>query len=110
MPHPIEDLTDAELRDAIQLLQDRKPLPDKYRFLLFEDKRQVELIWNGKTNHVTNTVLPFQTIEVIDEPRATCSTDPMTGFFRDGSYRTGARTKTKVPRLGLGTRVQANYV
>ena len=26
-----------------------KPLPDKYRFLLFEDKREVELVWNGKT-------------------------------------------------------------
>jgi len=26
-----------------------KPLPDKYRFLLFENKREVELVWNGKT-------------------------------------------------------------
>jgi hypothetical protein len=24
-------------------------LPEKYRFLLFEDKREVELVWNGKT-------------------------------------------------------------
>jgi hypothetical protein len=69
MPSPIADLSDAEIRDVIALLQERKPLPDKYRFLLFDDKRQVELVWNGKTSHVTNTVLPFQTIEVIDEPR-----------------------------------------
>ncbi|MYE87557.1 site-specific DNA-methyltransferase, partial [Candidatus Poribacteria bacterium] len=47
-----------------------KPLPDKYRFLLFEDKREVELVWNGKTNEVCNIVLPFQTIEQVDEPRA----------------------------------------
>ena len=47
-----------------------KPLPDKYRFLLFDDKREVELVWNGKTNAVTNVVLPFQTIEQVDEPRA----------------------------------------
>jgi DNA modification methylase len=47
-----------------------KPLPDKYRFLLFDDKREVELVWNGKTNEVTNVVLPFQVIEQVDEPRA----------------------------------------
>ncbi len=46
-----------------------KPLPDKYRFLLFEDKREVELVWNGKTSEVTSVVLPFQTIEQVDEPR-----------------------------------------
>jgi DNA modification methylase len=38
--------------------------------LLFEDKREVELVWNGKTNDVCNVVLPFQTIEQVDEPRS----------------------------------------
>jgi DNA modification methylase len=37
--------------------------------LLFDDKREVELVWNGKTSEVCNVVLPFQTIEVVDEPR-----------------------------------------
>ena len=64
------DLSDAEKRDLIQLIQAGKPLPDKYRFLLFEDKREVELVWNGKTADVCTTVLPFQTLEHIDEPRA----------------------------------------
>lgn len=50
-------------------MEEDKPLPDKYRFLLFEDKREVELVWNGKSNEVCNVVLPFQTIEQIDEPR-----------------------------------------
>ena len=45
-------------------------MPDKYRFLLFEDKREVELVWNGKTSEVCNIVLPFQVIEQVDEPRA----------------------------------------
>jgi DNA modification methylase len=45
-------------------------LPDKYRFLLFEDKREVELVWNGKSSEVCNIVLPFQVIEQVDEPRA----------------------------------------
>ncbi len=37
--------------------------------MLFDDKREVELIWNGKTSDVTNIVLPFQMIEQVDEPR-----------------------------------------
>ena len=44
-------------------------MPEKYRFILFEDKREVELVWNGKTADVCTTVLPFQTLEHIDEPR-----------------------------------------
>ncbi len=63
-------LTDQEQQDIIRFIEADKPLPEKYRFLLFEDKREVELVWNGKTSDVTNVVLPFQTIEQVDEPRA----------------------------------------
>ncbi len=63
-------LTDNEKREILKALENDRPLPDKYRFLLFDDKREVELIWNGKTNEVTNVVLPFQVIEQVDEPRA----------------------------------------
>ncbi len=63
-------LTEQERQEVIRFLEADKPLPDKYRFLLFEDKREVELVWNGKTNEVTNVVLPFQVIEQVDEPRA----------------------------------------
>ncbi len=45
-------------------------MPDKYRFRLFKEPRETELIWPGKTHEVTNVVLPFQSIEQIDEPRA----------------------------------------
>lgn len=64
------ELTDGEKREVIRYLEADEPLPDKYRFLLFDDKREVELVWNGKTNEVTNVVLPFQIIEQVDEPRA----------------------------------------
>ncbi len=64
------NLTDNEKRDAIKIIESGKPLPDKYRFLLFDDKREVELVWNGKTSEVCNVVLPFQVIEQVDEPRA----------------------------------------
>jgi len=62
-------LTDNDKRDIVKLIESGKPLPDKYRFLLFDDKREVELVWNGKTNEVCNVVLPFQVIEQVDEPR-----------------------------------------
>ena len=63
------ELSDAEKRDLIKLINEGKPLPEKYRFLLFQDKREVELVWNGKTREVCTAVLPFQTLEHIDEPR-----------------------------------------
>src|SRR3989304_6763978 len=63
-------LTDNEIRDITKLLEEGKSLSEQYRFLLFEDKREVELVWNGKTNDVCNVVLPFQVIEQVDEPRA----------------------------------------
>ena len=63
------ELSDAEKRDLIKLIEQGKPLPEKYRFLLFADKREVELVWNGKTREVCTAILPFQTLEHIDEPR-----------------------------------------
>lgn len=47
-----------------------EPLPDRFRYMLFRDPREAELIWPGKTHEITNVVLPFQSIEQIDEPRA----------------------------------------
>ncbi len=63
------ELSEAEQRDLVTLIQQGKALPEKYRFILFEDKREVELVWNGKTRDVCTTVLPFQTLEHVDEPR-----------------------------------------
>ena len=73
-------LTDQEKQEVIRFLEADRELPEKYRFLLFEDKREVELVWNGKTNEVCNIVLPFQTIEQVDEPRQeTPSHSPLSG-------------------------------
>jgi hypothetical protein len=73
MPRPNDteryEFSDAEKRDLIKLIEQGKPLPEKYRFLLFEDKREVELVWNGKSREVCTAILPFQTLEHIDEPR-----------------------------------------
>ncbi|RLB87733.1 MAG: site-specific DNA-methyltransferase, partial [Deltaproteobacteria bacterium] len=63
-------LTDNEIRDINRHLEAGKPLPEKFRFLLFEEKKEVELVWNGKSGEVCNVVLPFQVIEQVDEPRS----------------------------------------
>ncbi len=76
-------LSDQERQVVMRYLEADQPLPEKYRFLLFEDKRQVELVWNGKTNTVCNVVLPFQTIEQVDEPRAEQPLDAMEALQTD---------------------------
>ena len=71
-------LTEQEQQEIIRFLEADKPLPEKYRFLLFDDKREVELVWNGKTSETCQVVLPFQTIEQVDEPRAEKTEDTQT--------------------------------
>ena len=62
-------LTDDQKNEILRHLEDGKPLPSKYRFLLFDHKGDAELVWDGKTGEVCNIALPFQVIEHIDEPR-----------------------------------------
>ena len=83
-------LTDNEIRDITRHLEAGKPLPDKYRFLLFADKREVELVWNGKTSEVCNIVLPFQTIEQVDEPRSEAELKLQSDMF---NLQTGRQIK-----------------
>lgn len=47
-PKPAHELVDAE-RGLIALLQQGRPLPEKYRLIPFEDKREVDLVWNSLT-------------------------------------------------------------
>ena len=58
----VDRLPDNEIRDITKMLEAGKPLDDKYRYLLFKESRQVELLWNGKTTKTSNIVLPFQSI------------------------------------------------
>jgi len=75
------NLSENEKRDVIKYIQSGKLLPDKYRFLLFDDKREVELVWNGKSNEICNIVLPFQVIEQVDEPRSEKDTKMQMDLF-----------------------------
>ncbi len=100
MPQPKSEpkliLSDNERREIRNCLEQNKPLPDKYRFLLFPDKGEVELVWNGKTGEVCNAVLPFQTIEHVDEPRAEIPEDAkrqMDAFDERGRQLSGWTNK-----------------
>lgn len=64
-----EDLSQQE-RDLIaNLIRDGKPVPARYILSISDNPLKTELIWPGKSTLVDTTVLPFQSIEHIDEPR-----------------------------------------
>ena len=75
------DLSDSEKRDLINLIENNKPIPDQYRFRLFEKSDEIELLWNGKSNEITNVNLPFQIIEHVDEPRKNIEPDKQGNLF-----------------------------
>ncbi|MBI5179374.1 MAG: site-specific DNA-methyltransferase [Nitrospinae bacterium] len=80
-------LTEQEKQEIFRFIEAGKPLPDKYRFLLFDEKREVELVWNGKTGEVCNIVLPFQIIEQVDEPRSEKEVKLQPGLFDSATGR-----------------------
>lgn len=64
-----EDLSQQE-RDLIaNLIRDGKPVPARYIPSISDAVLRAELVWPGKSTLVDTTVLPFQSIEHIDEPR-----------------------------------------
>jgi site-specific DNA-methyltransferase (adenine-specific)/adenine-specific DNA-methyltransferase len=96
MPRPAHDhyeISAQEKRDLIKLIETGRPLPERYRFLLFEDQREVELVWNGKTREVCTAVLPFQTLEHIDEPRRAQRDDEEFAFDTRGRQVKGWTNK-----------------
>jgi adenine-specific DNA-methyltransferase len=64
------NLTDREKEQLKALIDAGGSLPAHYRAVLFAEPQEAELIWPSKTAEITNVVLPFQSIEQIDEPRA----------------------------------------
>jgi hypothetical protein len=57
-------LSPNEIRDITNLLEAGKPLPEKYRFVLFGEQRNVELFWDGKTGYLKKHI--FMAIDTRD--------------------------------------------
>ena len=51
-------LTEQEQQEILRYIEADRPLPDRFRFLLFEHRREEELVSDGKTSEVCNIVLP----------------------------------------------------
>jgi len=64
-----EDLSQQERELIANLIRDGKPVPARYIPSISENPLKTELIWPGKTSSMDTSVLPFQSIEHIDEPR-----------------------------------------
>lgn len=99
------DLSDAEKRDLIALIQAGRPLPEKYSIILFADKREGELVWNGKSREVCTTILPIQTLEHINEPPKEAREDVEESYSTPAvaSLRAGP---TRPRRARVGSRVR----
>jgi DNA modification methylase len=81
------DISEQEREEIINSIRQGRPLPARYRASLFEDALEAELIWPGKSTDVERTVLPFQSIEHIDEPREETVVRPTLFSMDEGSGR-----------------------
>ena len=91
------DLSDQERDEIIEAIRSGRSLPARYRASLFEDAQETELIWPGKTTEVERVVLPFQSIEHIDEPRSGTVNQPdLFSFSQMSGRQTGGWTNKLV--------------
>jgi len=63
------NLSEKEKNFVLSLIKEGKTIPKEYIYKLSKDDEDVFLFWNGRNEEVTNVVLPFHSIEQIDEPR-----------------------------------------
>ena len=63
------NLSDKDKDEIISLIKEGKLLPKEFIYKLFADDEDVFLFWNNRSEDVTNVVLPFHSIEHVDEPR-----------------------------------------
>jgi len=63
----MKKLTEKQINAIVELLKEGRPLPEEYRWLLFEGKQETELIYAGKTRDVdilTETMaVPLQKVK-----------------------------------------------
>jgi len=64
-----ENLSEQERKQLAESILAGNLIPAKYGPSILEGSKELELVWPGKSDHVEQIVLPFQSIEQIDEPR-----------------------------------------
>lgn len=79
------NMTESEKDEIIELVKQGKPLPKEYIYKLYADDEDVFLFWNGRNEAITTAVLPFHSIEHIDEPRK--EVEPQQGNLFDTTGR-----------------------
>ncbi len=66
-------LSEKQINAMVELLKEGKPLPEEYRWLLFEGKQETELIYAGKTRDVDvlaeTMAVPLQKVKVFGDVR-----------------------------------------
>jgi len=65
-----EQLSEQERGMLVELILLGQKIPARYIPSIAENPKAMELIWPGKSDVAQRVVLPFQSIEHIDEPRA----------------------------------------
>jgi len=69
MPKDKHELSTEEQKQVLELIKAGKVIPKELLYKMAPDEEDVFLFWNGRNEDVTNAVLPFHSIELIDEPR-----------------------------------------
>jgi len=87
------NLSDKEKQQIIDLIKKGRPLPKEYIYKLYADDEDVFLFWNGRDETVLNAVLPFHSIEHIDEPRKEIEPQQITMFDTTGRQLKGWTNK-----------------
>jgi DNA modification methylase len=64
-----EGLSEQERKSIAEIILSGGKIPKKFAPSVLEGSKELELTWTGKSDIVEQVVLPFQSIEQIDEPR-----------------------------------------
>lgn len=82
-----DSLSSQERKQIADAILAGEKIPAKYIPSISEDAREMELVWAGKSEVVEQIVLPFQSIEQIDEPRQEVSAEQSLFDYDDLSGR-----------------------
>jgi len=82
-----ESLSENERKQIAEVILSGGRVSPKYAASIIETSRDIELIWSGKSDDLEHVVLPFQSIEQIDEPRLDAAEEQSLFYLDFGSGR-----------------------